>query len=175
MAKLPSGLIWSGSTCQLLGPSEPTYVHIAICMACGHQSLFFLVPVGMKDDVATVPMRTARCEAASWPNCHLIWSGSTCQLLGPSGPTYVRSAICMACSHQRLLFLVPFGMKDDVATVTMRTARCEAASWPNCLLIWSGSTCQLLGPIRTHLRPQRNMYGMQPSKIVLPCPFWYER
>ena len=62
-------------TWKLLGPSEPAYVHIAKSMTCSHERLFFLVPVGMKDDVATVPNWIARCEAAAWPNCHLICLG----------------------------------------------------------------------------------------------------
>ena len=131
------------NTCQLLGPSEPTYVHITKSMTCSHEGLFFLVPVGMKDDVATVPNWIARCEAAAWPNCHLIWPGSTWKLLGPSEPTYVHIAKSMTCSHEGLFFLVPVGMKDDVATVPNRCARCEAASRPNCHLICPGSTCQL--------------------------------
>ena len=145
MAELSSDLAWLHLEAPM-GPSEPTYVHIAKSMTCSHEGLFFLVPVGMKDDVATVPNWIARCEAVSWRNCHLIWPGSTWKLLGSSEPTYIHTAKSMTCSHDTLFFLVPVGLKDDVATVPNWIARCEAASWPNCHLIWPASTCQLLGP-----------------------------
>src|SRR6056300_1477771 len=138
-------LIFSVATCQLLGTSDATNGRTSKCMTCRHRSLFFLVPVGTKDDAATVPNRIGRSEAASWRHCHLIFSVATCQLLGTSDATNGRTSKCMTCRHRSLFFLVPVGTKDDAATVPNRIGRSEAASWRHCHLIFRVATCQLLG------------------------------
>ena len=74
-------LIFPGATWKLLGPSGGINGHTAKCMTCSCQSLFFPVPVGMKDVVATVPNRIGRCEAVSWPNCPIFVPAATWKLL----------------------------------------------------------------------------------------------
>src|SRR5210317_1003947 len=125
---------------------RPQYGHTSKCKTCRHQSLFFLVPVGMKDDAATVPNRMGRSEAASWQHGHLIFRGAgACKLRGTSDTTNGRTSKCKTCRHQSLFFLVPVGMKDDTETVQKSMGRCEAESWQHNHLIFRGvGACKLL-------------------------------
>ena len=119
------------------------------CRRCRGQSLFFLVPVGMEEGVATVPNRMLRGEAASWHNCHLFVPSVTTweELLGPSEHPYAGGFKCRRCRGQSLFFLVPVGMEEGVATVPNRMLQGEAASWHNChLFVPSVTWEELLGP-----------------------------
>src|SRR6056300_1451120 len=121
----------SASICQLLGTSDTPNGRSSKCKTWRHQSMFFLVPVGMKDDAATLPNRIGRSEAVSWRDCHSIFRGATCQILvlGTSDGGDRRTSTCQTCRHLCLFFLVPVGMKDDAATLPNRIGRSEAASW----------------------------------------------
>src|SRR5210317_794452 len=145
MTQLKSNLLKHQHLSELLGTSDATNGRTPKCKTCRHQSLFFLVPVGMKDDAATFPNRMGRSAAASWHDCHSIFPGATCQLLGTSDTTNGCTAKCKTCRHQSLFFLVPVGMKDDAATIPNRMGSSAAASWRDCHLIFPGATCQLLG------------------------------
>ena len=91
MAQLPY-LFVPSVTWELLGPSEPPYGHSNKSRRCSSQSLFFHVPVGMEEGVATVPNRILRGEAASWRNCHLFVPSVTWEFLGPSEPPPMSTA-----------------------------------------------------------------------------------
>src|SRR6056300_1345903 len=112
----------SASSCELLGTSDTTNGRTSKCKTCRHHSLFFLVPVGVKDDAAAVPNRIGRSEAASWRNCHSLFCVcvAICQLLGTSGTTNGRTSKCKTCRHHSLFLLVPVGVKDAAATVPNR-------------------------------------------------------
>src|SRR5210317_1916620 len=99
----------------------------------------------MKDDAATFQNRIGRSAAASWRDCHSIFPGATCQLLGTSEATTGRTAECKTRRHQSSFFLVPVGMKDEAVTCPNTTGRSAAASWRDCHSIFPGATCQLLG------------------------------
>src|SRR5210317_1767084 len=146
MTQLKSNLLKHQHLSELLGTSDATNGRTPKCKTCRHQSLFFLVPVGMKDDAATFPNRIGRSAASSWRNCHSIFPGArTCQLLGTSDATNGRTPKCKTCRHQSLFFLVPVGMKDDAATFPNRIGRSKAASWRHCHLIFRVATRELLG------------------------------
>ena len=115
-----------------LGAPEPIRTPYAVgfkCRRCRGQSLFFLVPVGMEEGVATVPNRILRGEAASWRNCHLFVPSVTWELLSPSETPYAYGFKCRRCRGQSLFFLVPVGMEEGVTTVPNRILHGEAESW----------------------------------------------
>src|SRR5210317_755159 len=132
MTQLKSNLLKHQHLSELLGTSDATNGRTPKCRTCRHQSLLFLVHVGMKDDAATFPNRIGRSAAASWRDCHSIFSGATCQLLGTSDATNGRTPKCKTCRHQSLFFLVPVGMKDDAAKFPNRIGRSAATPWRNC-------------------------------------------
>src|SRR5210317_1223665 len=106
MAQFP--FIFRVATCELLGTSDATNGRTPKCKTCRHRSLFFLVPVGTKDDAATHQNRIGRSEAASWRHCHSIIRGTTREPLGTSdatnaAPKNVRHADTVACSSLSLL------------------------------------------------------------------------
>src|SRR6056300_33314 len=140
MVQLPCDFPWRHLSSAPGHIRDATNGRTSKCETWRHQSLFFLVPVGMKDDAATVPNMTGRSKAAVWRNCHLIVRGRhlSHHLLGTSDATNGRTSKCETWRHQSLFFLVPVGMKDDAATVPNRTGRSEAAVWCNCHLIVRG-------------------------------------
>src|SRR6056300_571699 len=130
---------------ELLGTSDATNGRTPKCKTCSHRSLFLLVPVGTKDDAATLPNRIGRSKAASWSHCHSIFRGATkSERLGTSDATNGRTPKCKTCRHRSLFFLVPVGTKDDAATLPNRIGRSKAASWRHCHSIFRGATCELL-------------------------------
>src|SRR5210317_1626352 len=141
------------ATCQLLGTSDTPNGHTSKCKTCRHQSLFFLVPVGMKDDAATVPITKCRSEAASWQHRHSIFRSATCQLLGTSDTPNGHTSKCKTCRDQSLFFLVPIGMKGDAATVPTRIGGSEPASWQHRHSIFRSAPCQSSWAHQTPLTP----------------------
>src|SRR5210317_72989 len=108
MAILPFNFLWS-ATCELLGTSDTTNGHTSKCKTCRHRSLFFLVPVGVKDAASTVPKRIGRSKAASLRYCHSILCGAPLvsswahQTPPMATPQNVRHADTVACSSLSLL------------------------------------------------------------------------
>src|SRR5210317_835345 len=107
MAQFP--FIFRVATCELLGTSDATNGRTPKCKTCRHRSLFFLVPVGTKDDAATPPNRIGRRKASSWRHCHSMFCGGTTRELlahqtpPMAAPQNVRHADTVACSSLSLL------------------------------------------------------------------------
>src|SRR5210317_515207 len=106
--------IFRGATCQLLGKSHATNGRITKCKTCRHQSLFFLVlvPVGVKDDAATVPNRIGRSDATLWRHIAIRFSvaplvSSWANHMPPMAASQnVRHADTKVCSSLSLSLLV---------------------------------------------------------------------
>src|SRR6056300_1689952 len=94
---------------ELLGTSDATNGRTPKCKTCSHRSLFLLVPVGTKDDAATLPNRIGRSKAASWRHCRSIFRVATCESSWAhrtppmAAPQNVRHAVTVACSYLSLL------------------------------------------------------------------------
>src|SRR5210317_1549801 len=91
--------IYRSASCQLLGTSDTTNGPAKQSTTRRHPNLLFLIPVGMKDDAATLPNRTGRMEATSWRHCHRIYRSASCQLLGTVDTTNGRTKKCKTCRH----------------------------------------------------------------------------
>src|SRR6056300_388761 len=79
--------------------------HLKMCETCRHCSLFFLVPVGVNDDAATIPNRIGRSGdivVIQFFAAPLVssWAHQTPPM---AAPEHVRHADTVACSSLSLL------------------------------------------------------------------------